>query len=98
MKETAKMVNADFTRFTTQQIYEAIKKYNSMKDITHGTIEVLDWKEKENEVTIKITENNESEIITDTREAIHFSVKLVLCIATMIKQKMNTPNIAEIKD
>lgn len=98
MKETAKMVNADFTRFTTQQIYEAIKKYNSMTDITHGTIEVLDWKEKENEVTIKITENNTSEIMTDTREAIHFSVKLLLCIAIMIEQKMNTPNIAEIKD
>lgn len=95
---TAKMVGADFTRLTTLQTYEAIKKYNSMTDITHGTIEVLDWKEKENEVTIKITENNESEIMTDTREAIHFAVKLVLCTACLIKQKMNTPNIAEIKD
>lgn len=95
---TAKMVNADFTRLTTQQIYEAIKKYNSMTDITHGTIEVLDWKEKENEVTIRLTENDESEIMTDTREAIHFAVKLVLCTAILMKQRMNTPNIAEIED
>lgn len=98
MKETEKMVYADFTRLTTQQTYEAIKKYNSMKDITHGTIEVLDWKEKENEVTIKLTENDESEIMTDTREAIHFAVKLALCTAFLINQRRNTPNIAEIKD
>lgn len=98
MKEVEKMVNADFTRFVTQQIYDAILRYNSLMDVTHGIIEVLDWKEKENEVTIKITENNKSEIMTDTREAIHFSVKLLLCIAIMIEQKMNTPNIAEIKD
>lgn len=93
---TSKMVNADFTRFVTQQIYEAITKFNS--EATNSSIEVLDWKEKENEVTIKLTENGVSEIMTDTREAIHFAVKLVLCTAMLMKQAENMPNIAEIKD
>lgn len=95
---TSKMVNADFTRPITQQIYEAITKFNSISEATHSSIEVLDWKEKENQVTIKITENNVSEIMTDTREAIHFAVKLVLCMAFFMEQRKNTPNIAEIKD
>lgn len=95
---TSKMVNADFTRLITQQIYEAITKFNSISEATHSSIEVLDWKEKENEVTIKLTENNVSEIMTDTREAIHFAVKLVLCTAMLMKQAANMPNIAEIED
>lgn len=95
---TAKMVNADFTRFITQQIYEAITKFNSISEATHNSIEVLDWKEKENEVTIKVTEGNESEIMTDTREAIHFAVKLVLCTAMLMEQAANVPNVAEIED
>ena len=98
MKEVAKMVNADFTRFITQQIYDAILRYNALTDVTHGTIEVLDWKEKENEVTIKLTENNVSEIITDTREAIHFAIKLVLRTAMLVEQAAKMPNIAEIED
>lgn len=98
MKEVEKMVNADFTRFVTQQIYDAILRYNSLTDVTHGTIEVLDWKEKENEVTIKLTENDVSEIMTDTREAIHFAVKLVLCTAMLMKYAADMPNIAEIRD
>ena len=93
---TSKMVYADFTRLTTQQTYEAIQKFNSISE--GNSIEVLDWKEKENEVTIKITENNVSEIMTDTREAIHFAVKLVLCTAMLMKQAANMPNIAEIED
>lgn len=93
---TSKMVNANFTRPITQQIYEAITKFNSISEA--NSIEVLDWKEKENEVTIKITENNVSEIMTDTREAIHFAVKLVLCAAMLMKQAANIPNVAEIED
>lgn len=95
---TSKMVNADFTRFITRQIYEAITKFNSIAEATHSSIEVLDWKEKENEVTIKITENGVSEIMIDTREAILFAVKLVLCTAMLMKQASNIPNVAEIKD
>lgn len=98
MKATEKMVYADFTRFTTQQTYDAILRYNALADVTHGAIEVLDWKEKENEVTIKLTENNVSEIMTDTREAIHFAVKLLLCTAMLMAQAENMPNIAEIRD
>lgn len=93
---TSKMVNADFTRLITQNIYDAITKFNSISEA--NSIEVLDWKEKENQVTIKLTENNVSEIMTDTREAIHFAVKLVLCTAMLMKQATNIPNIAEIKD
>ena len=93
---TSKMVNADFTRLITQNIYDAITKFNSLSEA--NSIEVLDWKEKENEVTIKLTENNVSEIMTDTREAIHFAVKLVLCTAMLMKQAANMPNIAEIED
>ena len=93
---TSKMVNADFTRLITQNIYDAITKFNSLLEA--NSIEVLDWKEKENEVTIKLTENNVSEIMTDTREAIHFAVKLVLCTAMLMKQAANMPNIAEIED
>lgn len=93
---TSKMVNADFTRPITQNIYDAITKFNSISEA--NSIEVLDWKEKENQVTIKLTENNVSEIMTDTREAIHFAVTLVLCMAMLMEQRKNTPNIAEIKD
>ena len=93
---TSKMVNADFTRLITQNIYDAITKFNSISE--GNSIEVLDWKEKENQVTIKLTENNVSEIMTDTREAIHFAVKLVLCTAMLMKQAANMPNIAEIED
>ena len=93
---TSKMVNADFTRPITQNIYDAITKFNSLSEA--NSIEVLDWKEKENEVTIKLTENNVSEIMTDTREAIHFAVKLVLCTAMLMKQAANMPNVAEIED
>lgn len=93
---TSKMVNADFTRLITQNIYDAIVKFNSISE--GNSIEVLDWKEKENQVTIKLTENNVSEIMTDTREAIHFAVKLVLCTAMLMKQAANMPNIAEIED
>ena len=93
---TSKMVNADFTRLITQNIYDAITKFNSLSEA--NSIEVLDWKEKENQVTIKLTENNVSEIMTDTREAIHFAVKLVLCTAMLMKQAANMPNVAEIED
>lgn len=93
---TSKMISADFTRPITQNIYDAITKFNSISEA--NSIEVLDWKEKENQVTIKLTENNVSEIMTDTREAIHFAVKLVLCTAMLMKQAANIPNIAEIKD
>lgn len=93
---TSKMISADFTRPITQNIYDAITKFNSISET--NSIEVLDWKEKENQVTIKLTENNVSEIMTDTREAIHFAVKLVLCTAMLMKQAANIPNIAEIKD
>jgi hypothetical protein len=93
---TSKMVNANFTRLITQNIYDAITKFNSISEA--NSIEVLDWKEKENEVTIKITENNVSEIVTDTREVIYFSVKLVLCMAMLMAQAANMPNIAEIED
>ena len=93
---TSKMVNADFTRPITQNIYDAITKFNSLSEA--NSIEVLDWKEKENQVTIKLTENNVSEIMTDTREAIHFAVKLVLCTAMLMKQAANMPNVAEIED
>lgn len=93
---TSKMISADFTRPITQNIYDAITKFNSISET--NSIEVLDWKEKENQVTIKLTENNMSEIMTDTREAIHFAVKLVLCTAMLMKQAANIPNIAEIKD
>ena len=53
---------------------------------------------EENEVTIKLTENDVSEIMTDTREAIHFAVKLVLCTAMLMKYAADMPNIAEIRD
>ena len=95
---TSKMVNADFTRLITQKIYDAINQYNSLDGIKHSTIEVIDWKEKENEVTIKITDGNESEVTTDTREAIYFAIKLLLCTATLINQAVNMSNIAEIED
>lgn len=95
---TAKMVNADFTRLITQKIYDTINKYNSLDGIKHGTIEVTDWKEKENEVTIKITDGNKSAVTTDTREAVYFAIKLLLCTATLINQAVNIPNVAEIEE
>lgn len=95
---TAKMVNADFTRLITQKIYDTINKYNSLDGIKHGTIEVIDWKEKENEVTIKITDGNKSEVTTDTREAVYFAIKLLLCTATLINQAVNMQNVAEIEE
>ena len=95
---TAKMVNADFTRLITQKIYDTINKYNSLTGINHGIIEVMDWKEKSNEVTIKITDGNKSAVTTDKREAIYFAIKLLLCTATLINQAINMPNVAEIED
>ena len=95
---TSKMVNADFTRPITQNIYDVINKYNSLTGVEHGTLEVVEWKDKENEVTIKLTDGNKTGVTTDTREAIYFAIKLLLCTATLIAQWKNTPNIAEIED
>lgn len=92
------MVNADFTRPITKRVWEIIKKYNSLTGINHGTIEVLDWNDKTNEVTIQITDGNKSAVTTDTREAIHFSLSLLLCTAILTKQALDMPNVAEIRE
>ena len=92
------VTKVDFTRFITRQILETVKKYNNLTGIKHGTIEVIDWDDKANEVTVKITEDEKSAVTTDTREAIHFALKLLLCTAVLTKQAINAPNVAEIED
>jgi len=92
------VTKVDFTRPITRQICETVKKYNNLTGINHGTIDIVDWNDKTNEVTIKITDGEKSAVTTDTREAIHFSLKLLLCTATLINQAINTPNVAGIMD
>jgi hypothetical protein len=92
------VTNADFTRKIVVDICDAVKKYNALEGINHGIIDILDWDDKNGNVTIQITEGNKSAVTTDTFQAIYFAIKLLLCTATLMCQAINVPNVAEIED